>query len=279
MVIRVGQAGVRKMSDSIVITSHNDPGTCYLTAFAVRAQVPEAEILVVADGGTEYKWEKKGFKCLRGCFGSPQASRDAGVRAASGEHVLVLESHVVVNDPRALLYCHRELGGALTFPVRIAEGPDMLDVFAHETDWDGSLWYKRLRYSPVSADLRPHRVSQFGNSCFVLDREWYIKSGGYTKLFDGWGGEEPFICLKAWMLGRECWQVPEVWHAHHLSFGQGISRPNLAHNLQVLGYLIAGRDCPGVTPAMIEERRRIQSGPFGGDVDRLKKHLESIGVR
>lgn len=261
---------------SVVITSHQDPGTCYLTAFSVRAQVPSAEIIVVADGGTETKWENQCFRCIRGYFGSPQASRDVGIRAAGGQEVLVLESHVIVSDPAKLIDEHRRLGSAITFPRRIAEGPEMLDVYAHRTDWDGNLWHKRLVYSPVSTE--PYRAAQFGNSCFVLDRKWYLESGGYTSLFRGWGGEEPFICLKAWMLGRECWQVPRVWHAHYLSFGQGIDRPDLARNLQVMAYIVAGREFPGVTREMREERELICAGPFGGDIGKLRKHLESIGA-
>lgn len=264
----------------VVITSHGDPATCYLTAMAVRSQMPEAEIIVVADGGTEYKWEKQpGFRCIRGSFGSPQASRDVGVRESSGDHVLVLESHVIVSDPGMLLASHRSLGAAITFPIRVAEGPDMFDVFGHETDWGGNLWYKRLDYSrPKNRGLR--MVSQFGHSCFALDRKWYLESGGYTGLFNGWGGEEPFLCLKAWMLGRECWQDPVVWHAHHLSFGPGVYRPDLSQNLKILGYLIAGRqtDPLMLTPEMREERQRICGGPFSGDIDKLRKHLKSLGV-
>jgi hypothetical protein len=269
---------------SVVITTYRDELGCYLTAFSVKAQLEAQnlshEIIVVADGGTEQKWENAGIRCLRGSFGSPQASRDAGIRAARSNDVLVLESHVIVSDIGLLLAQHRGLGGALTFPRRVAEGPEMFDVHGHETDWEGNLWYKRLVYQPFQNS--PYRVAQFGNSCFIADRDWYVGTGGYTDLLAGWGGEESFLCLKVWMLGRECWLVPGVWHAHYLTPGAHdaeILDGGNDRNFRVAGYVLDGRD-PGfpVTDAMRAERARICAGPMGGGINRLRSHLQDIGA-
>ncbi len=269
---------------SVVIISCKDDKACYLTVFALKAQLDrermEYEIIVVADGGTEIKWENQGIRCLRVNTGSPQASRDAGIRAARYPHVLVVESHVVVSDVQMLLEQHRGLGAALTFPYRRAEGAEMFDVYGHETDWNGNLWHKRLIYRLASD--RPYRVSQFGQSCFMLDRDWYFSSGGYTKLMAGWGGEEPFLCLKAWMLGRECWLVPSVWQAHYLTSG-GSDRTTTAEfkrNMDVLAYVIIGRRNNGFIPSpeVEAERRRICGGPFKGDANLLREHLKKIGA-
>lgn len=262
---------------SVVITTHHDAATCYLTVFAVKAQLEAHglahEIIVVADGGTEQKWENAGVTCLRVNTGSPQGSRDLGIRAAKYPDVLVLESHVIVSDIGKLLLEHQYLKSAITFPVRKAEGPDMFDVYAHATDWDGDLWHKRLIYSPVRSGT--HWVAQFGASCFMLDRNWYLESGGYTDLLTGWGGEESFLPLKAWMLGREVWQVPSVAHYHYLTPGAHADKPFLESNLAIVGYVIAGRKKPSlkITPQIEAERQRICHGPFAGDLDRLRARL------
>lgn len=273
------------MSFSIVITTHFDDGMCYLTAHSLLAQVrapssDEAEVIVVADGGTEAKWEKLDVRCLRGVFGSPQASRDAGIRVASHNDVLVCESHVVINNVHQLVNMHHALKSALTFPARVDEGPEMFNVYGSETDWDGNLWFKRLAYTKKFDN--PYRVSQFGQSCFVLDRDFYLKSGGYTDLLKGWGGEEPLLCLKAWMLGRELWMVPAVWHAHYLTVGAHSGRTSedeFKHNMAIVGYVIAGK-MPAfpVTPGMKAERERIVAGPYKGDLHKLRSHLASMGV-
>jgi hypothetical protein len=268
---------------SVVITSCHDHATAYLTAFAVKTQLDKAElpyeIIIVADGGTEYKWEKQNFTCLRVNTGSPQGSRDVGIKAAKFNDVLVMEAHVVVSDITKLLLEHQYLRAAITYPIRSGEGPEMFNVFAHETDWDGNLWYKRLIYSPIRS--KPYPVVQFGASCFMLDRSWYLGSGGYTNLLKGWGGEEPFLPLKAWMLGRECWQVPSVTHYHYLTVGAHQEKPHLADNLAIVNYVIAGRTPANVnliTPAVAEERRKIKQGPFKGDLLSLRSVMRAKEV-
>ncbi len=267
---------------SVVITSFHDPATAYLTAFAVKAQLDKAElpyeVILVADGGTEYKWEKQNFTCLRVNTGSPQGSRDVGIRAAKFNDVLVLEAHVVVSDITKLLLEHQYLRAAITYPIRSGEGPELFNVFAHATDWDGNLWHQKLIYSPIRS--KPYPVAQFGASCFMLDRNWYLGSGGYTNLLKGWGGEEPFLPLKAWMLGRECWQVPSVTHYHYLTVGAHAEKPHLVDNLAIVGYVIAGRLAPGlkITPEMEAERQRIKRGPYSGDLLNLRSVMRAKEV-
>ena len=270
---------------SVVITSCHDDKAAYLTAFSIAAQLEQLqaphEIIIVADGGTPLKWENKGFRCLRGSFGSPQASRDAGIKAARYADVLLLESHVVLDDVAKLLIEHQYQHAALTFCSRRAEGPEMFDVYGSTVDWEKTLWYKRLLYEPFAQ--QPYRIGQFGHSCFMLDREWYLSSGGYTDLMKGWGAEEPFLCLKAWMLGRECWFVPGVAHYHFLSAGAHADQilgqdERYKRNFQILNYVIAGRPMLGATPGIEAERQKMVQGPFGGDIERLRQYFEREGV-
>jgi glycosyl transferase family 2 len=267
---------------SVVITAHRDELGLYLILAAARVQLERLpqpyEIIVVADGGTEQKFEKLPFtRVIRGHFGSPQASRDAGIRAAVYPTVLLLESHVVVSDIQRLVVQHEIKNAALTFPCRVAEGSEMFNVYGQRVDWNGNLWHKNLVYQPH--DNKPYRVAQFGHSCFCLDRSWYIESGGYTNLMIGWGAEEPFLALKAWMLGRECWLIPDVWHAHYLTPGahaDAMSSANYRRNFDILKYVITGQVNPGFVPdAAVElERQRICRGPFKGDVNLLRRYFE-----
>jgi len=267
---------------SVVVTSYKDLATCYLTVAGVQVQLEgkgiDYEIIVVADGGTETKWENRGLRCLRGNFGSPQDSRDAGINLAKYPNVLLLESHVVVSDISQLLLEHQRLESQITFPIRVWEGTELFNVFAHETNWDGDLWVKRAIYAEVRKVAYP--VAQFGHSCFMLDRNWYLSSGGYTSLLTGWGGEEPLLCLKTWMMGGEVWQVPSVWHMHYLTPGAHREKPHLEHNLLIVKYLMTGRKENGLklTPAIEAERQKICRGPFAGDLSRLRAHLRLKGA-
>jgi len=239
------------------------------------------EIIIAADGGTEYQWEKiPNVRCLRIQAGSPQGSRDAGIRAAQAESILVVEDHVIVSDVKALLEAHNALDGAMTFPVRFGEGTSMFNVFGTTTKWQGNLWFDKTIYNAVSA--KPYRVPQFGHSCFMISKADYLAVGGYTDLLVGYGGEEPLLCLKFWMMGRICWQVPSVAHYHFLSdhgMGGAMLSDQYQKNFAITKYVLTGKsDGLQVTPAMRAERQRIESGTFKGDINLLHAYMQREGI-
>ena len=273
------------MSLSVVIATHNDPLGLYLTTFAVIEQLSKSdldwEIVIAADGGSEYKWEKQpNVRCLRIRTGSPQGTRDVGIRAAKFSDVLCIESHVVISDIYRLYLAHAALNSAMTFPARIGEGPEMFDVYGTETNWDGNLWFKKTLYSAPSDE--PYQVPQFGHSCFMIDRDAYIAVGGYTDLLTGWGGEEPLLCLKFWMMGWTLWQVPFVWHAHYLDnrgAGVAMASPAFDNNFHIVRYLMTGKSGHlRLTPDMVAERQRIMDGPFYGNLNKLREYFKSEGL-
>lgn len=271
------------MALSIVVATHNDPLGLYMTVMALTQQMitfdEEWEIIIAADGGTAVKWEKLGIRCLRIQTGSPQGTRDTGIRAAKFNTVLCVESHVIVSDIRKFCQEHRRLEGVMTFPARVAEGLEMYNVFGNETDFDGNLWFKKTIYEPKA--LLPYRVPQFGHSCFIINRDEYIATGGYTDLLKGWGFEEPFLCLKFWMLGKKCWMVPVIWHAHFLAdrgASTAMASPQFQENAKIMKYVITGKLETHLTPEMLKEREKICAGPFNGNIDKLKEYFLKEGI-
>ena len=273
------------MALSVVVASHANPQGCYLTVFALLFQLQktslEWEIIIAADGGSETMWEKlPNTRCLRIRSGSPQGTRDAGIREARYATVLVIEDHVLVNDIASLCEAHIALGGAMTFPARIGEGTALNNVYGTTTNFDGNLWFKRTIYSPLSD--KPYRVPQFGHSCFMLDRAAYLAVGGYTNLLTGWGGEEPLLCLKFWMLGYTLWQVPSIGHAHFLAdrTGGAMQTEQFQKNFAITKYVLTGNISSGlqITSPIAHERERIKSGPYGGDMQKLREYFRREGI-
>jgi hypothetical protein len=289
------------MDLSCVIASFADPLGLYLTTFAVIEQLSktrlEWEIVIAADGGTDYKYEKlPNVRCLRltggNRTGSPQGTRDAGIRAASAASVLCIESHVVINDIASLLEVHKALGGAITVPARIGETAEMFSSFGYEMDWEsGSFWNKRTIYSPQNG-IQPWRIVGFGHAAFMIDRDWYIRSGGYCLEMKGFGGEEPDLNLLVWQTGRETWMVPSVTHAHYLTpgaHGDETISPNFARNFCIAAYEHGGHEYLQKVEThfgyrlqknvAIEARRKlICGGKFGGDLNRLREHFRQEGI-
>ena len=281
------------MDLSVVVASHVNPQGLYLTVFSVLQQLLKVsfswEIIISADGGTPVKWEKlQNVKCLRVQTGSPQGTRDAGIRAASGRLCLVIEDHVIVSDIASFLEVYNTIPShwrpAILFPARIGETAELFSAYGTTTDFDGNLWFKTTQYSPSGQTGLPYRVPQFGHSCFLLDREWYLESDGYGTTLKGYGGEEPLLCFKAWMLGRECWQTPNIWHAHYLSdngMGNAMGTEQFKKNFEIVKYIMTGDYSvlrPPISQAVIQERERIKQGPYGGDFNKLREYFKREGI-
>lgn len=270
---------------SVVIADCLDNADLYLTYFSLLNQLDKSdlswEIIIAADGGSTTKWEKMPHtRCLRICTGSPQGTRDAGIRAAKHADILCIESHVIVSDIKTWLEHHSDKKAAISFPARIGEGTEMFNVYGSITDKNGNLWYARHLYEPQGES---YPIIQFGHSAFMIDRNFYIAHGGYTNLLKGWGGEEPLLCLKTWMLGGECWMFPDIWHAHYLTpnaHGLSMASDDFKQNFEVVRFVMTGERKVGIAipQEAINERQRICKGPFGGDLNLLWKYFKERGV-
>lgn len=279
---------------SVVIPTHADPLGLYLTVFSLKTQLEKLlsawEILIVADGGTDSKYEitDSRIRCLRltgnNRTGSPQGTRDYGIRHAKYKNVLCIESHVIISDVEKLLVSHLTLGSALTFPVRLGEGPEMLPVYGHTMDW-GKFWYQSSLSKSI--DDKPYKAATFGHACFMVDRDWYKQAGGYTMLQQGWGGEEPYLNLLAWQTGREVWMTPSVHHYHYLTPGaHSGNREDFNRNFQIAAYLHGGvkyldqtTRCLSapllkITTGIEQQRQEICKGLFSGDLDALREYFK-----
>jgi hypothetical protein len=272
-----------------VVATHQDPLGLYLTVYALQEQMQEFpdewEIIIAADGGSPTKWERlHNTRCLRITTGSPQGTRDAGIRSAKYSAVLCVESHVIVADIKRWLAQHIGKKAAISFPARVGETNELFTITNTNTNWDGDLWIKR--HFNDSDTQGAYRVVQFGHAAFMLDRDWYLHSGGYTLEQKGWGGEEPYLCLKAWMTGRECWLFPDIWMAHYLKPGAHRDYRESAdfqHNIDIVRYVMAGRIPPRgralyMTPELQAERNKIVSGPFKGDLEKLREYFKKEGI-
>lgn len=286
---------------SIVIATHLDSEGLYLSVFAALEQLEktdlEWEIVICADGGDPNKWEQAhdNIRCIRltggNRTGSPQGTRDIGIREAKYKNVMCIDSHVIVSDIKKWVLEHERLNAALSFPAMVGGSSEMWKMYGSIFDWDGSFWYKHVLYKPESRE--PYRILETSHSGFMVDRDFYISNGGYTNLQVGYGGEETFLGLKAWMLGRENWLIPQIWHAHYQPAGRNEgaeSQPNYRKNFMLAAYVFGGqkylekaesyyRDKLQITPEIQKERLRICAGPFNGNLDKLRNYCEQEKIQ
>lgn len=290
------------MEVSLVIATHCNPEGLYLSVFSALNQLEKSdlnfEILIVADGGEPWKYEQahENIRCLRltgqNCTGSPQGTRDIGIRNAKYKNVLCIDSHVIISDIEKWVSEHMRLNAAISFPAMVGVGAEMFKIYGNQMDFDGCFWNVLTYSQPKSWE--PFRVCQCAHSALLIDRDWYLYSGGYTLEQRGYGAEEPWLALLAWMMGREVWLCPQIWHAHFMPVGRndGAGQTNdFARNFMICAYVFGGigylekiqrnfswAPTLKITPEIQKLRTKVCSGPFHGDLDALRAYFKKEKV-
>ena len=290
------------MELSVMIAAHKDEEGLYLTTFAAIQQLEKTdldwEIVISADAGTPAKWEKahKNVRVLRltggNRTGSPQGTRDAGIRAAQYKNVMCLDSHVIVSDMTRWAELHEKIGATISFPAMIGTGDEMFKIYGNQMDFDNCFW--NVQTYPEPASWEPFKVCQCAHSGFMVGRNFYLESGGYTLEQKGYGGEEPWLSLLAWMMGKTVWFIPEVSHAHYMPQGRNDGAgqtEDFARNFMLCSYVMGGQEYlektqkffswakPLVkTPEIIRRREMVCAGPFKGDLNLLREHFKKTNV-
>jgi hypothetical protein len=289
---------------SYCIATHNNPEGLYLSVFAALEQFEKSkldwEIVLVCDGGTPVKYEQAhpNIRCLRltgaNQKGSPQGTRDVGIRMSKYTNVLCIDSHVIVSDIEKWVHEHERLGAAISFPAMVGTSAEMFKIYGNKMDFDGQFWNILTYSQPPEGRFEPFMVCQCAHSGFMVDRAWYQESGGYTMEQRGYGGEEPYLALLAWMLGRKVWFLPQIWHAHYMPMGRndGAGESNgFAWNFMLCAYVFGGQKylekiqnnfawAPPlkITPEIQRLRNKICAGPFNGNLDALRNYFKQEKV-
>lgn len=285
---------------SVVIPSRNDYEGAYLTAAAAYTQLEKLEIpfeiIFVIDnpnaGGRNVSARFVPSECYTIDAGSPQASRDFGIRKARYRNVFCLDSHVVCSEGffRDALNQLDESEHGLVFPAMALHSRTFL-LYGYRMSWDSEFWNAEYYRAPHSA--KPYPIIGAGHGAFALDRDVYLGIGGYSLQQKGWGGEEPFLNLKYWMLGSDCVMLPQHYHFHFTDASRNTAARNsyqLSWNMCYAAFVIGGRKAlepvlswhrkkhAGLSGGSIElagmaERAEILAGPYAGDLGLLRSML------
>lgn len=142
---------------------------------------------------------------------SPTDARNLAASHATGEFLVFLDDHCIVapgwfqrvlfNDKDIL---HSALSGA----------PGRSKVY-HFIRNDDQLITGRYAQAPKYS--KTYRVLSAQAAGFAVRRSTWEHIGGYGNHFDGYGGEEAFLNIKAQMLGHEVWLDPEMLFYHYFA--------------------------------------------------------------
>lgn len=236
---------------SVVITYYNEPvSTLLRTVHSVLNHTPPPllrEIILVDDHSNRTEILPGGFidqyirylpktKLMR----LPERrglvhARLAGARAAKGEVLVILDSHVEVNDGwlEPQLDRIRQNPTSFVFPQILSVSPE--DFTFSATSGIGCeisfKWSMQEQSSLASKTEKPDPIasSSMAGGLFAVSLDFFWHIGGYDEGFEMWGAENVELGFRIWLCGGrlECTPCARTYHIYRQK-GMGYSSPKLS---------------------------------------------------
>lgn|GEM_PF-1558547 len=211
---------------SVVIASHNEGEWLQKTVSSVLSETdyPSFEIAVVADGCTDHSADFLNSESHKGVHlitldnsvGVAKA-RNIGALKSSGEYIVFIDSHMLVQDPHWLRELADQLRrpeiGAASLKIRSVLRPHMV-LYIYSI---GDLTLEPAWFAPRSyTDIQ--EAPAIPGACFGIRREVFEETEGFDGNFRKWGREEIEYSLRLWRLGYQLVMSPRAAIAHRFKF-------------------------------------------------------------
>jgi len=202
---------------SVVIVSRNEGEMLQKTVRSILKYLPaNGEIVVVddfsSDGSSDRVKIDERVSVLRLTrhTGAP-IGRNLGAARAHGNIIIFADAHVSV--PAGWF---EGLADALSPSLVGAVGPAICDMADPSAKGYGlGFTGPRLDWAWLPpAGSHPYPVPLLGAGFMALRREVFIEAGGFDEGLIIFGMEDSELCLRLWLLGYECWIVPDVEILH-----------------------------------------------------------------
>ena len=277
---------------SLIITTRNESVRLSKTIDSLLANTffPDFEVLILDDASTDgscdfLQWPRyiddERLKYVRSDVQKGyNALRIHGAELASGSVLQFLDAHHSFS-PYWLTNLYDRLRRhdfrALVGPAISRLDPDTW--LPHDTCTYGWTFDEALYPgSPITRDrVGPGgRVVALVGAQLMIDREIYQRIGGHWPLFQGHNTEDVDICLRAFLLGFDCYVEPAalIGHYYKTSYMNPVTHGQLLFNTFALAYLNFGME-------KYEEIKARNGGQTGYDeamtlMDRLRPDVEQF---
>ena len=231
-----------------VVPYHND-GDIILDSVGRLLNIPNVEVLVIDDGSVEpvtplvaVPDNVRVIRLSRNL--GVGAAFDRGVAEAKGEIILLMGCDVMVqegweNHVRRLAAEHpRGIVAAACVGVTPDNGYEFInppragaEIRLKQEAKSRDEWFASRNYNDilVGAWLNPVPTEFTKCPClmgaaYITSKRWFTHIGGF-RLFDGWGGLEPYISIKSWLAGGYVATDPTWVVGHVFGFNRGERDP------------------------------------------------------
>ncbi|KAK2178567.1 hypothetical protein NP493_535g01054 [Ridgeia piscesae] len=158
-------------------------------------------------------------------------ARIVGAKAATGDVIIVLDSHCEVNEQwlEPLLARIKEKRSAILCPLVDAINDKTLEHSKYKGSAVGGFsWSLHFTWDPVSQREQkrrklltdPIRSPTMAGGLFAADRKYFFEIGAYDPGMEVWGGENLEISFRTWMCGGSlefipCSRVGHIFRSSH----------------------------------------------------------------
>nr|KAG5709935.1 hypothetical protein BaRGS_029977 [Batillaria attramentaria] len=172
-------------------------------------------------------------------------ARMEGIRFATGEVIVIFDSHMEVNlhwlepllhqvqsDRQSVALGHLDYVQPDTFLYDWHKG------YLTRYGFDWRLVFFETFFKPLTAgqdDTTPKPGALMVGAAFAVDREYFLEIGGYDEGMDVWGGENLELSWRIWMCGGSLIHVP-CSKIGHIARVQPYSFPGGRREIEVHNY-------------------------------------------
>ena len=142
---------------------------------------------------------------------------NAGYAEATGDVIIVADAHisVKVGTLDLIIKGALERGGLWHVPLQMWGDLTRIKRYQHDVRLTEKFWGDPCQFIPEGcSDKEPYQIAMAGAFCFAVRRDEIEKFGLYDQSFGPYGGGEPYLTLKWWMMGSAVWMEPRGLARH-----------------------------------------------------------------
>lgn len=202
----------------IVVSNQSDDGTPEVLEDRFRHWIKEGRLKVVYFDDRPACWH----------------ARNVGVSHATGDVLIICDAHITVavgtlHNMIQLWYRH---GGLWHTASQMWGDPIKTRLYGYRLQIKEKFWGNLSRHIPkevVDDGYPPYTIPMAQYSLFLLGRKEFLEVGGFLEEFKCYGGGEPNLSLKWWLLGKKCWMWPKGLLGHAFGLKAKWKPANLKH--------------------------------------------------
>lgn len=169
-------------------------------------------------------------------------TRNKGARKARYENIIFSDAHIIVRPGTTLAIADAltRYGGLIHAPIAWlgADCTDPQPGYQYSYKVGEKIWGT---WNKIQLTDTPFYIPFCGHAFIGAKRTEFLKFRGYPEAQRVYGGGEPYLDTKWWMLGSHSMMDPRAL-VYHLSAGRGYSWHNidLIHNMFLVSYILGG---------------------------------------